>query len=1302
MNFENIHSWLAKLGVLLTIIGSCTFADAAQAATLVAQYRMEDAIWNGTAGELKDTAGYTGGPFNGRAIGSPAPSPATVGPAITGGTCGYASMPGPTGNGGAFSIPNLPVSTVAGAKTSVSFWMYWDGTNSVMPIGWNTHDLWFSGVNFGFNTGNSDIYGISSAGLANGWHHVVAVFTNGNVTGNQIYIDGVAQILTQRQSTPNNGNAVVQGTLQVGGWTRDTNYRFSGRIDEVKVYNGALILSEVNTLYNETHACPAQAVAQWRMDEESWNGTANEIVDSSGNGNNAQAFNSANTTDGSRAIAGSPGTCRYGVFDNGATITSGYVQTPLPNLTTDFTVTAWIRTTNNAQTGQRILVDDQSNSGGYGISLGDGGAGKIRFYSRGIAPVIIDSAYTIANNTWYFVAAVADITNKKRTLYVFNTAGTLLNSTTEAAWTGGAWGTDAGPVSIGGETNASGEAPATFHFRGNLDEVRVYQQVLSQSELSTIGTETHPCPVPPVLVAQYRMEDAVWNGTVGELKDTAGYTGGPFNGQAIGSPLPTPASASPARPPDPGTCGYATMPGPASNGGAFSIPNLPVSTANDAKTSVSFWMYWDGTNGVMPIGWNRHDLWLVSGYFGFNTFNSDVFGILSAGLANGWHHVVAVFTNGNVTDNQIYIDGVAQVLAQRQGSPNNANAYVQSNLRISGSAQSGYRFSGRIDEVKVYNGAVTPALVTALYNDAHSCGGSVTPSRFNCIESGAAANTGHLYTKLAGTAFTFDVAALKADGTLETGYAQDTDKSVTVELGYATDSSCTGWLAANPAISQTLTFTAADNGRKAAASMTAAKADPNLRCRVTDANQAPNIIGCSTDNFAVRPTGFAISSTDAGNSNMTGAPAIKTGASFNLAATSIPGYDGTPAINNAPGMVLGTPAQGTLGGSFSAAPAATGMAAGNAFFYSEVGNFGLSTNAVFDDIFTSVDQPTDCTADFSNTPVAGKYGCKFGSAAIPLTIGSSGFGRFIPDNFNVSYNTPAFDTACGTFGYVGQTFSFTAAPVITVTARQGTANGLTNATTVNYAGAYMKLTNTSLGLAPYDTTAARYSRFDALGGGLTPVLDTSGLPSAATDPVIGTFTNGVGNLTFGIGTGLLFTRSSTTPNAPFNTDIALALNVFDTDIVAFAGNPASFGTATAGNGIAFSGGNGMRYGRLKLSNAHGSELLDLPVPLVAQYWNGTAFVANMVDSCTAVTVPALTHSGGAVVTPTLNNPLASGNGDLKLQLNPKAKGYVTVTVTTPTWLQYPWSGAATIDPTSRATFGVYKGNNEFIYLRETY
>src|SRR6185295_16093264 len=265
--------------------------------------------------------------------------------------------------------------------------------------------------------------------------------------------------------------------------------------------------------------------------------------------------------------------------------------------------------------------------------------------------------------------------------------------------------------------------------------------------------------------------------------------------------------------------------------------------------------------------------------------------------------------------------------------------------------------------------------------------------------------------------------------------------------------------------------------------------------------------------------------------------------------------------------------------------------------------------------------------------------------------GYTGVGRFTPFDFAVARNSPAFNAACSSnFTYVGQLFNYSTAPALTVTARNSSGS-----TTQNYAGTFMKITSASL--TP-NTVAARYAAFDALGGGTTPAVNTANVPGApgvGSDPTIGTFTNGVGTLTFSAGTGLKFTRSTTTPNLPFNADIALSFNLIDTDNVAVARidgvaavNPVSFGAATAGNGIAFSpaAANQMRFGRLKLSNAFGSELLDLPIPIETQYYNSSGvYVTNTADNCTAIALNSTFLSSG---TATVGGSFVSGRGSLKI------------------------------------------------------
>lgn len=232
-------------------------------------------------------------------------------------------------------------------------------------------------------------------------------------------------------------------------------------------------------------------IAEFHMDEPIWSGAAGEVLDSTGHGYDATATNGAVTSSAASAIAGTPGTCGYGVFDGN----NDYVALPasFPNLVTDFTLTAWIRTTNNARSGQRIFIDDQNNTGGYGFSLGDGGTGMLRFYTRAVNPVILDTPNVIQNNTWYFVAAVADLGAQTKSLYVYNQAGAQLAAVTQTY--AGTWGTDAGAASIGGENNASTENSSSFRFSGNLDEVGVYKGAMNTAQLSQVMNQKRPCSI---------------------------------------------------------------------------------------------------------------------------------------------------------------------------------------------------------------------------------------------------------------------------------------------------------------------------------------------------------------------------------------------------------------------------------------------------------------------------------------------------------------------------------------------------------------------------------------------------------------------------------------------------------------------------------------------------------------------------------------------------------------------------------------------------------------------------------------
>ena len=536
---------------------------------------------------------------------------------------------------------------------------------------------------------------------------------------------------------------------------------------------------------------------------------------------------------------------------------------------------------------------------------------------------------------------------------------------------------------------------------------------------------------------------------------------------------------------------------------------------------------------------------------------------------------------------------------------------------------------------------------------------------FECLETGtnspwSATARKPLYTKLAGTPFAFDVVALNADGTIDTRFFTQggTDKAVTVELvGGSGTTSCASRTAISPAVSQIMNFDKQDDaGRKTSAPMTVAKAYANLRCRVTYANQSPSVVACSTDNFAVRPQDFAVSSSNA-NADGTGAsttasPTIKAGVSFSLSAdTATVGYNGTPVLDTSKVAAhSGAITNGVLSGAFGSADAATGIATGSSFAYSEVGYFRLGVVSLTDSSFTAVDQPNDCTNDapndFSNTLIGGKYGCKFGNAAA-----TSYFGRFIPDHF-----TTVLTQACvaGGFTYSSQPFTVKA-----------TALTLGGGTTLNYSG------------APW-AKAVTLSEIVAISGTLT-----NGTVTASE------FLSGVATHTT---TTHAFATLKTVPAAAF-------LRATDTDSV--SSNGFAEGTLV------------LRSGLLQLGSTYGSELLRLVMPLESQYWKegGNAAITtddfwttNTADSCTVIPGAGITLSnyrgnlaaGETVVT--IGGTFAAGRGSLSLSApGANNNGSVDVTINNAT-AGVPWFG--NVNEVARGTFGLRK--TPIIYMRENF
>lgn len=640
-----------------------------------------------------------------------------------------------------------------------------------------------------------------------------------------------------------------------------------------------------------------------------------------------------------------------------------------------------------------------------------------------------------------------------------------------------------------------------------------------------------------------------------------------------------------------------------------------------------------------------------------------------------------------------------------------------------------------------------------------------TVNSFNGFDTAtpAGAVTGVIKTKIAGTAFSIDVVALTSAPAVATGFTG----TVKVELVDSTGGIC-GTAPAIQALPN-LTFAASDSGRRTIAAVSENNAWKNVRLRISYPVTAPTSVNCSNDNFSIRPERFGlVAATDldpgtAGtaralsNLAVPGGVVHKAGQLFTITATAL-NSSGTATTNyvGAPNSLVSPcstssvcPGASSLGIlSVNSWSNSAGVLTTSNASYSEVGAFGL---VLQDQTFSNVDAGDSSTTEryISSTLV--------------------GIGRFVPDHFAIvpAGIVPRTDLpACSTslFTYMneplGVSFSLIAqnaapvngttlnyqstlatldagnashlnfggidttlpttlvAPIIGITRENpgkvttGTAHGLATGGKVFVSGVtgMNEVNNKTYDVIVIDaknfTINASTTSFSLYGGGgnasRLSVTSSNGTWTAGTASVVST---------------IALLRSAQ-PDGPFD-NVSIGIVPRDLDGVTTAFNNLD----ADGDGQKDRQGMGVArflFGRLQLDNAYGSELLNLSIPMQAQFWTGGSFRQNAQDNCTTIssaanvtltnyrggintlnmTSPANVQVGAAliqgkgrlVLTKPLPVPSTKGSADLTVKLDAEAKKYLQVRGATSKYDQ---------NPSSRATFGVYK-SGPVIYVRETY
>jgi hypothetical protein len=488
-------------------------------------------------------------------------------------------------------------------------------------------------------------------------------------------------------ATPLNSTLASAHTSTLGGLAAGTGYHY-----RVKSRDAAGNLATSGDFAFTTLSAPpppppsSGLITYWPFDD----GGGTSAADASGNGNTATLVNGPLWTAGqvNQAL----------VFDG----INDHVTAPHTGALNAFplTVVAWIKT--SSATGTVGIVNKYVAGSRSGYNLFMNGGALCAWYFRNSSSSAYDGgnctlrATGYNDNLWHHVAYVVDGSSAR--LYV---DGALKGS---QAWTGNAGSpTTTQPIQVGRYPGVSG----TQYFPGSIDEVRVYNRSLTALEIGALMQSAPPSP-PTNLIGYWPLDDGAGTTAVDA-------SGGGQPGTLLNGPTWTPGRHSQALVFD-GVNDYVNI--------------APTASQNAFPLTVAAWIKTSSTTGIGGIvnkyvagSFNGYNVFLNGGSICAWFLRSSTNYIYDGGGCthsssgyndNQWHHVVYVV---DASGAKLYVDGAQKSSLAWTGAagPTTTSQALQIG-RYPGAGTS--HFGGTIDDVRVYNRALTASEVLSLYGNA--------------------------------------------------------------------------------------------------------------------------------------------------------------------------------------------------------------------------------------------------------------------------------------------------------------------------------------------------------------------------------------------------------------------------------------------------------------------------------------------------------------------------------------------------------------------------------------------------------
>ncbi len=276
----------------------------------------------------------------------------------------------------------------------------------------------------------------------NEWNHILTTYdVNGGTNNQLIYVNGI-QCANWTETGPIAFTGISQ--IRIGGANGNT-YHSKGFIDNVRLYNTSLNATQVKELYSKEAG----------------------TYDSKGSNNGYSNDSTYRTSgifesDGALSFDGTAGSEIYIPHNNNL------------NIPSDFTYSAWVKSTNKHQAGYGGIWFDQAVAARNRLLIRDNGEVLVQFYNGTANIYTTAPAGSVLANTWTHIIVMLNGSNAS--VWV---NGVIKHSVT---YTGNILASTSNRI-IGHGFDAD-----NYHFNGTIDSVAIYNRSLTSSEISDLYT----------------------------------------------------------------------------------------------------------------------------------------------------------------------------------------------------------------------------------------------------------------------------------------------------------------------------------------------------------------------------------------------------------------------------------------------------------------------------------------------------------------------------------------------------------------------------------------------------------------------------------------------------------------------------------------------------------------------------------------------------------------------------------------------------------------------------------------------